>query len=153
MRMLKEFKEFALRGNVVDMAIGIIIGGAFGTIVKSLVEDIIMPPISLLLGRVDFTNLFLVLREGKDAAGPYMTVADAHKAGAVTLNYGNFITGLISFLIVAWAVFMLVRTMNKLLRSKKDVPAPTSKECPYCFSSINIKATKCPSCTSTLPAA
>ena len=148
--MFKEFKEFAMRGNVVDMAVGIIIGAAFGTIVKSLVADVIMPPIGLLLGNVDFSNLFIVLKHGT-AAGPFATLADANAAGAVTLNYGMFINTVISFLIVAFAVFMLLRSMNKLKR-KEEVPAPepTTKECPFCFSTVPIKAVRCPHCTSDL---
>lgn len=148
--MLKEFKEFAMRGNVVDMAVGIIIGAAFGTIVKSLVSDVIMPPIGLLLGNVDFSDLFIVLKGGS-VAGPFATVAEAQKAGAVTLNYGLFINTIISFVIVAFAVFLLVRAMNKL---KKQEPAaePTTKECPYCLSAVPIKATRCAHCTSELPA-
>jgi large conductance mechanosensitive channel len=150
--MLKEFREFAMRGNVVDMAVGIIIGGAFGTIVKSLVDDVIMPPIGLMLGNVDFTNLFVVLKQGTKAAGPYTNLAEAHAAGAVTVNYGQFINNIVSFIIVAFAVFMLVRTMNRLkdrLEHHPD-PAATTKECPYCLTTINIKATRCPSCTSEL---
>jgi large conductance mechanosensitive channel len=151
--MFKEFKEFAMRGNVVDMAVGIIIGAAFGTIVKSLVDDIIMPPIGLLLGRVDFSNLFLVIKQGA-VAGTFATVAEAHKAGAVTINYGIFINTVISFLIVAFAVFMLIRGLNKLKREEEAPPEePTTKECPKCFSTISINASRCAFCTSELPAA
>jgi large conductance mechanosensitive channel len=148
--MLKEFKEFAMRGNVVDMAVGIIIGAAFGTIVKSLVSDIIMPPIGLLLGDVDFTNIFAVLREGT-AAGPYASLAEAQKAGAVTINYGVFVNTVISFVIVAFAVFFLIRSINRLKR-QEEVPSeePTTKDCPYCLSTIPMKATRCPNCTSEL---
>jgi large conductance mechanosensitive channel len=148
--MLKEFKEFAMRGNVVDMAVGIIIGAAFGTIVQSLVNDVIMPPIGLALGHVDFTNLFFVLKE-RATAQPYASLADAKKAGAITINYGAFINTIISFLIVAFAVFLLVRSINQLKR-KEEAPAaaPTTKECPYCASTIPIKATRCPHCTSEL---
>jgi large conductance mechanosensitive channel len=148
--MLKEFKEFALRGNVVDMAVGIIIGAAFGAIVSSLVADVIMPPIGLLLGKVDFSNLFVVLKEGA-AAGPYASLAAAKQAGAVTLNIGMFINTVISFLIIAFSIFLVIRQVNKL-RRKAAAPAaaPATKECPYCYSSISIKATRCPSCTSTL---
>jgi large conductance mechanosensitive channel len=150
--MLKEFKEFAMRGNVVDMAVGIIIGAAFGTIVNSLVQDVIMPPIGLLLGNIDFSNLFLVLKDGK-VAGPYETVALAKAAGAVTINMGIFINTVISFVIVAFAVFLLVKMINKLRRQTEAPPAvPTTKECTYCFSTIPIKATRCPSCTSELKA-
>jgi len=120
--MLKEFREFAVRGNVVDMAVGIIIGAAFGKIVDSLVKDVIMPPIGLLLGKVDFSNLFVVLRDGK-AAGPYFTLEVAQKAGAVTFNYGMFINTLISFVIVAFAVFLLIRAINQLKRKEQEKPA------------------------------
>ena len=152
MGMIKEFKEFAVKGNVVDMAVGIIIGAAFGTIVKSLVADVIMPPIGLLLGNVDFSNLFIVLKQGAEVAGPYATMADATAAGAVTLNYGLFINTIISFVIVAFSVFILIKQMNKM---KKEEPAPapaepTTKECPKCYSTISIKATRCPSCTSDI---
>ena len=151
--MLKEFREFAMRGNVVDMAVGIIIGAAFGTIVNSLVQDVIMPPIGLLLGNIDFSNLFLVLKDGK-VAGPYATVAVAKAAGAVSINIGIFINTVISFVLVAFAVFLLVKTVNKLKRQKEALLAvPTTKECTYCLSSIPIKATRCPNCTSELKAA
>jgi large conductance mechanosensitive channel len=150
--MLKEFKEFAMRGNVVDMAVGIIIGAAFGSIVTSLVADVIMPPIGLLLGNVDFSNLFVTLRSGA-VAGPYSSVAQAKAAGAVTLNYGLFINAIISFLIVAFAVFMLIRAINKLKRPEvKPAAAPATKECSYCYSTIPIKAVRCPACTSELKA-
>ena len=150
--MLKEFKEFAMRGNVIDMAVGIIIGAAFGGIVNSLVSDVIMPPIGLLLGNIDFSNFFLVLKEGK-VAGPYVSLATAKAAGAVSLNYGVFVNTIVSFLIVAFSVFLLVRSVNKL-RRKEEVPpvVPTTKECTYCFTSIPIKATRCPHCTSELKA-
>lgn len=147
--MLNEFKKFAMKGNVVDMAVGIIIGGAFSTIVKSFVADIIMPPIGLLLGGVDFTDMFVVLRAGTEKLGPYATLADAQAAGAVTVNYGLFITNTISFIIVAFAVFWLVKAMNSL--KAKEEPAPvTTKTCEFCFSAIPPKATRCPSCTSQL---
>jgi len=150
MGMMKEFREFAVRGNVVDMAVGIIIGAAFGTIVKSLVSDVIMPPIGLLLGNVDFTNLFIVIKEGAQV-GPYATLELANKAGAVTLNYGVFINTIISFLIVAFAVFLLIRNINRLKKKEEAPPAePTTKECPYCFSTISIKAVRCPNCTTEL---
>jgi len=150
MIMLKEFKEFAVKGNVVDMAVGIIIGAAFGTIVKSLVDDVIMPPIGLLLGNVDFSNLFITLKEG--ATMPVdATLAAAKEAGAVVISYGAFINTVISFLIVSLAVFFLVKGINKLKREEAAPPAePTTKECPYCFSTISIKAVKCPHCTSGL---
>jgi len=151
--MLKEFKEFAMRGNVVDMAVGIIIGAAFGSIVKSLVDDVLMPPIGMLLGNVDFSNLFIVLKQGA-VAGPFATLAEAQKAGAVTLNYGVFANTIISFIIVAFAVFMLIRALNKLKRQEEAPPAePTTKECPHCLSSIAIKATRCAHCTSELATA
>ena len=152
MGMIKEFKEFAVKGNVVDMAVGIIIGAAFGTIVKSLVADIIMPPIGLLLGDVDFANLFVVLKEGAEGAAVYATVADAQAAGAVTLNYGLFINTVISFLIVAFAIFILIKNINKMKKEEEAAPEPepTTRECPYCLTSIAIKATRCPNCTSNL---
>ena len=150
MAIVAEFKKFAMRGNVVDMAVGIIIGGAFGTIVKSLVDDVIMPPIGLLLGGVDFSDLFITLKEGA-VAGPYATIAAAKEAGAVTLNAGLFVNSVISFLIVAFAVFMLIKGMNSLQKKEEEAPAdPTEKECPHCFTSIPIKATRCPHCTSEL---
>lgn len=150
--MLKEFKKFAMRGNVVDMAVGIIIGGAFGTIVKSLVNDVLMPPIGLLLGGVDFANFFAVLKEGTQG-GPYPVLADAQGAGAVTMNYGLFFNSIISFLIVAFAVFLLIKAINNMQKKEEaPAPAPTTKECKFCFSSIPIKATKCPHCTSQLSA-
>ena len=148
--MLKDFKEFAMRGNVVDIAVGIIIGAAFGTIVSSLVSDIIMPPIGLLLGKVDFTNLFVVLKEGT-VPGPYNALTEAQVAGAVTLNYGLFINTIISFIIITVVVFLLIRNMNKLKRKEEVKPSkPTTKECPFCLSVIPIKATRCPHCTSKL---
>ena len=148
--MLEEFKKFAMRGNVVDMAVGIIIGGAFGTIVKSLVADVIMPPIGLLLGGVDFTDLFMTLQEGA-TAGPYATLAAAQEAGAVTISYGVFFNSVISFLIVAFAVFLLIRSINKLqAEEEEEAEEPTEKDCPYCVTSIAIKATRCPNCTSEL---
>jgi large conductance mechanosensitive channel len=151
MKMVKEFKEFAMKGNVVDMAVGIIIGGAFGTIVRSLVDDVLMPPIGLLLGGVDFSNFFIVLKDGATVASPYAALADAKAAGAVTISYGLFLNAVISFLIVAFAVFMLVRSINVLRRQEEAPPVePTTKECPYCLSSIAIKASRCPHCTSEL---
>lgn len=147
--MINEFKAFAMRGNVVDMAVGIIIGAAFGAIVKSLVDDVIMPPIGMLLGNVDFSNLFVVLKDGVTAAAPYASLADAKKAGAVTVNYGLFINSVISFLIVAFAVFLLIKNINRL-KSEEAPAAPTTKECPFCASSIALKATRCPHCTSEL---
>ncbi len=151
--MLKDFKEFAMRGNVVDMAVGIIIGGAFGTIVKSLVDDVMMPPIGLLLGGVDFSDLFITLKEGA-TVGPYSTLASAQAAGAVTVSYGLFINAVISFLIVAFAVYLLIRGINRLKRQEEAPPAaPSEKKCPFCFSNISIRATRCSHCTSNLEAA
>ncbi len=149
--MLKEFKEFAVKGNMLDMATGIVIGAAFGTIIKSLVADVIMPPIGLLLGGVDFANLFAVLKEGAEVAAPYASLADAQAAGAVTLNYGTFINTIIAFVIVAFAIFMLIRNVNKAKR-EEEAPAaePTTKDCPQCLSTIPIKATKCAHCASAL---
>jgi large conductance mechanosensitive channel len=149
--MLKEFKEFAMRGNVVDMAVGIIIGAAFGTIVNSLVTDVIMPPIGLLLGNIDFSNLFVVLKQGTKAAGPYESLATAKAAGAVSINYGFFINTVISFVVVAFAVFLLIRGINQMKRQEATPPSvPTTKDCPYCLSTIPIKATRCGHCTSEL---
>jgi large conductance mechanosensitive channel len=150
--MFKEFKEFAMRGSVVDMAVGIIIGAAFGTIVKSLVADIIMPPIGLLLGKVNFANLFILLKPG-NPAGPYLALAEAQKAGAVTINYGAFINTIISFIIVALAVFFLIRSLNRMQKPAEAPAAPATKECPYCLSTIPVKATRCAHCTSELKAA
>ncbi|MCL2075783.1 MAG: large conductance mechanosensitive channel protein MscL [Betaproteobacteria bacterium] len=148
--MWKEFKEFAIKGNAVDMAIGIVIGAAFGKIVDSLVKDIMMPPLGMLLGKVDFSNLFLVLADGK-TPGPYHSLTLAQQAGAVTLNVGLFINMVISFLIIAFAVFVLVRGINRL-RAQTEPPAPvaTAKDCPYCCSNIPLAATRCPCCTSAL---
>jgi large conductance mechanosensitive channel len=148
--MIKEFKEFALHGSVLDMAVGIIIGVAFGAIISSFVSDVLMPPIGLLLGHVDFSNLYVVLTAGK-VAGPYASLAAAQQAGAVTLNYGLFINKIISFLIVAFALFLVIRSMNKMKRKAEPVPVePTTKECPFCFTMIPIKAVRCPNCTSEL---
>jgi large conductance mechanosensitive channel len=147
--MFKEFKEFILKGNVIDMAVGIVVGAAFGAIVSSLVADVIMPPIGLLLGKVDFSNLFVVLKEGA-AAGPYASLAAAKQAGAVTLNLGVFINTIISFLIIAFAIFLVIRQINKLRRKAEAAAAPATKECPYCASAVPIKAVRCPFCTSTL---
>jgi large conductance mechanosensitive channel len=148
--MLKDFKEFIVRGNVVDMAVGIVIGAAFGAIVTSFVADIIMPPIGLLLGNVDFSSMFSVLKEG-NVPGPYATPAAAKAAGAVTLNYGVFLNTIISFLIVAFAIFLLIRNVNRMKKKEEaPPPAPATKECPYCLSAIPIKAVRCAHCTSEL---
>ncbi|MFH0930756.1 MAG: large conductance mechanosensitive channel protein MscL [Candidatus Zixiibacteriota bacterium] len=147
--MLKEFKEFAMKGNVLDMAIGIIIGAAFGKIVSSLVGDVIMPPIGLLLGRLDFTNLYINL-----SGQHYASLSQAKAAGAATINYGLFLNTIIDFVIVAFAIFLLVRQVNKLRREPEPAPAvPTTKECPYCLSAVPIKAIRCPHCTSELKTA
>ncbi len=146
--MLQEFKKFALRGSVVDMAVGIIIGAAFGAIVKGLVDSIIMPPIGLLVGGMDFSNFFILLKPGIPA-GPYTSLADAKAAGAVTLDFGAFINLVINFLIIALVLFFVIRFVNRL---HKEVPAvPTTKECPYCLSTIALNATRCAHCTSELP--
>ena len=147
MSMIKEFKAFAMRGNVIDMAVGIVIGGAFGKIVSSFVADVIMPPIGLLLGNVDFSNLFAVLKDGK-IAGPYASLAAAKSAGAVTLNLGVFINTIINFIIVAFAIFLLIRSVNRF--KKQEEAAPTTKDCSFCFSKIPVQATRCPNCTSDL---
>ena len=149
--MFKEFKEFIMRGNVLDLAVAFIMGGAFGTIVKSLVDDVLMPPIGLALGDVDFSNLFLLLKEGAKAAPPYATLAEAKAAGAVTLNYGLFVNSIISFLIVALAVFFLVRMANRLI--PKQAAPLTTKDCPFCRMAIPLGAVRCPECTSDLKAA
>ncbi len=142
--MLEEFKKFAMRGNVIDLAVGIIIGGAFGKIVSSFVADILMPPIGRIMGKVDFTNLFI------DLSGTgYTSLAEAKKAGAATINYGLFFNTIIDFVIVAFAIFLLIRQINRL-KKEEEVPPPATKECPHCVSSIPIKASRCPNCTSTL---
>ncbi len=143
-----EFKEFAVKGNAVDLAVGVIIGAAFGSVITSLVKDVVMPPISVLTGGLDFSNKFLILRAAKDGSSAFNTPADAAKAGAITWNYGNFITLVINFLIVATAIFLLVRLINQLRRpAEKPVD---QKECPACAMKIPIKATRCPHCTSEL---
>jgi large conductance mechanosensitive channel len=152
MAVIREFREFVVRGNVIDMAVGIIIGAAFGAIVASLVDDIIMPPVGLLLGGVSFEDLFLVLRSSEPGAR-YLTLADAKTAGAVTINYGVFINQLVTFLIVAFAVFMLVRAINRLRRRQQAEPAPTEKPCPFCAMTVPARAVRCPHCTSALEAA
>ena len=144
--MLKEFKAFALRGNVIDLAIGVIIGGAFGKIVTSFVNDIIMPPIGMLLGNVNFADLFIALD-----GGDYASLAQAQEAGAPTLNYGMFINTVIDFLIIAFVIFLVVKQINRLTPKPAPAPAePTTKACPYCFTEIPVKATRCPHCTSEL---
>ena len=148
-KIWKEFKEFAVKGNAIDLAVGVIIGAAFGSIITSLVKDIIMPPIGLLTGGLDFSNKFIVLKAAKDGSTAFNTAADAIKAGAVTLNYGNFITLLINFLIVAFTIFLLVRAINRMKRPGPDKPA-VSKDCPACAMTIPLKATRCPHCTTEL---
>lgn len=144
--MFKEFKEFAMRGNVLDMAVGIVIGAAFGLIVTSFVTDILMPPVGTLLGHADFANLFISL-----SGAHYDTIAAAKAAGAATINYGLFLNTVINFLIVAFAVFLLVRQVNRFAAKPAPAPAaPTTRECPYCLSAIPLKATKCAQCTSEL---
>jgi len=146
MALLKEFKEFAARGNVVDLAVAVIMGGAFGKIISSLVNDVIMPPIGLLLGNVNFGDLFVSL------SGSYATLAEAKKAGAPTINYGIFVQAVIDFLIVAFVVFVLVKQINRLKKVEAPTP-PSTRDCPFCISPIPLKATRCPNCTSELKAA
>ena len=155
--MLKDFKAFIMRGNVVDMAVGIIIGAAFGPIINSLVKDVIMPPIGLALGKVDFANLFVVLKDGK-TPGPYASLAAAQTAGAVSINYGFFVNTIINFIIIAAVVFFfIVRPIARMnaRQAAKVAPAPAAapntKDCPYCLSKVPVKATRCPNCTSQLP--
>lgn len=149
--VIGEFKKFIMRGNVIDMAVGIIIGGAFTKIVNSMVADVLMPPLGLALGQVDFSNWFIVLKDGANGAGHYATMEAAQAAGATTLNLGLFLNAVISFLIVAFCVFLLIKGINKLNAPKEAAPAPvTTKKCPYCCSEIALEATKCPHCTSEL---
>lgn len=149
-KILQEFRDFISRGSVIDLAVGFIIGTAFSTIVKSFVSDILMPPIGLLLGKVDFSNLFVVLKEGAKP-GPYTTLASAQEAGAVTLNYGLFVNSVVSFLIIALVLFLMVRSVNRLRQAQAAQPQePTTKECPFCYTTIPVKATRCPNCTSLL---
>lgn len=148
--MGKGFRDFVMRGNVVDLAVAVIIGAAFVKVVNSFVDDVVMPPLGLLLGKVDFTNLFVVLKEGAKAAAPYATLADAKAAGAVTLNYGMFISTIVTFLIVALVVYLMVRSIARL-GPKKTAPEETTKECPYCVSKIPLRASKCAYCGSELP--
>ncbi|HEV8510862.1 MAG TPA: large conductance mechanosensitive channel protein MscL [Gemmatimonadales bacterium] len=147
--MLKGFRDFIMRGNVIDLAVAVIIGAAFTKVVNSLVEDIIMPPIGMLLGNVDFANLFVVLKEGAKAAAPYATLADAKAAGAATLNYGLFISTIVTFLIVGFVVYLMVRSIARLGPKKAEVAA-TTKDCPYCLSKIPLRATRCAFCGSDL---
>ena len=149
--MINEFKKFIMRGNVIDMAVGIIIGGAFTKIVSSMVADVLMPPLGLLLGKVDFSNWFVVIKAGQDGATEFNTVAAAQAAGATTLNLGLFLNAVISFIIVAFCVFLLIKAINKLNAPKPEpAAAPTTKKCPFCCSEIAIEATRCPHCTSEI---
>lgn len=148
MGMMQEFKEFAVKGNVIDMAVGIIIGGAFGTIATTLVSEVIMPPIGLLLGGIDFSSWYLTLKEGA-TAGPYASLAAAKEAGAVTMNIGSFLNAVISFLIVAFVVFLLIKQVNRLKREEPEAE-PTTKACDFCKTDIAIEASRCPNCTSQL---
>lgn len=148
--MLSEFKKFVMRGNVIDMAVGIIIGGAFTKIVNSMVADIMMPPLGLLMGKVDFSNWFVVIKQGT-TAGPYTTIAEAQAAGATTMNLGLFLNAIISFVIVAFCIFLLIKAINKLNSPQEQAPIPvTTKKCPYCCSDIALEATRCPHCTSEI---
>ncbi|MDX1662531.1 MAG: large conductance mechanosensitive channel protein MscL [Candidatus Promineifilaceae bacterium] len=158
--MIEEFKKFAMRGNVVDLAVGFTVGAAFSTVARSLVDDILMPPLGLLLGSADFTDMFTVLQPGMEAAPPYATLADAQAAGAVTWNYGLFINNIVTFLLVALAMFFLIRLFNRIDEelTEEFAPAkaeiapkePSEKKCPYCLSTVPFKATRCPQCTSAL---
>ena len=150
--MWQDFKAFVMRGNVMDLAVGVIIGAAFGTVVKSLVDDVIMPPVGLATGGVDFAEKYVLLKEGTAAAAPYASLAAAKEAGAVTLNYGLFLNSIITFLIVALAIFMLVRAVNRMYKKPAEA-TPDTKPCPYCTMTVAIAATRCPNCTSQLVAA
>jgi len=143
--MIKEFKDFIMRGSVLDLAIGVIIGGAFGKIIASLVSDLLLPPIGMLLGKVDFSNLFINM-----SGGSYASLADAQKAGAATLNYGLFINNVINFLIIALVIFIIIKQVNRFTKPALAPATPTTKECPFCYSNIPIKATRCPNCTSQI---
>lgn len=151
--LLREFKKFTMRGNAIDLAVGVIIGAAFGKIVDSLVQDLLMPPLGLLIGKVDLANFFVVLRDGS-VASPYASLAAAQQAGAVTMNVGMFVNALISFVIVAFAVFVLIKTINelqqKIMKQEENIKNETTKKCPFCCEEIDIKAVRCPHCTSDL---
>jgi large conductance mechanosensitive channel len=144
--MFKEFKEFAVRGNVIDMGVGVIVGAAFGKIITSLVNDVIMPPIGLLLGKIDFANLYLRL---SGPSGPFSTLDEAKKGGAVTINYGAFINTIIDFILVSFVIFLLIKQINRIRRTPQAL-IPVTKECPFCCSAISVKATRCPHCTSEI---
>lgn len=143
--MLKEFKEFAMKGNIVDLAVGVVIGGAFGKIVTSLVNDIVMPIVGILMGKVDFSNLFFALGNGD-----FKTIQQAKEAGVATINYGLFINNIIDFLIVAFSIFIVIKQINKFIKKKEEKPVENKKKCPYCYSEIHIDARRCPNCTSEL---
>ncbi|MFC0338593.1 large conductance mechanosensitive channel [Kushneria avicenniae] len=155
-RFFREFRDFAVKGNVVDLAVGIIIGSAFTAIVNSLVKDVFTPVLGLITGGINFTNLFVVLKDGAQTAGPYNTLADAQAAGAVTINYGIFLNAMISFTLVAMVCFLLIRNIHRIrelgTRKEEDAPAaaPTVRNCPFCITPISVQATRCPSCTSVL---
>jgi large conductance mechanosensitive channel len=151
--MLDDFKKFVMRGNVVDLAVGVIIGAAFGSVVNSLVSDVIMPPIGMATGGLDFSNMFAVLKDGSKAAAPYASLADAQAAGAVTLNYGLFVNHIVSFLIVAACIFMIVRVVSRMQPPPAPAAAPTTKACAFCKMDIPLAATRCPNCTSELKVA
>lgn len=151
--MWKEFKEFAVKGNAIDLAVGVVIGAAFGNIVNSLVKDVIMPPIGILTGGLDFSEQFVVLKEAPAGAAAFATPEEAVKAGAVTLNYGSFITLVINFIIIAFCIFLLVKALNRMKREPEKQAEPVSKECPYCTMAVAIKARRCPHCTSELTTA
>ncbi len=150
--IINEFKQFIMRGNVLDMAVGIIIGGAFTKIVNSMVADVMMPPLGLLMGKVNFSNWFIVIKDGATTAGPYESLEAAEAAGATTLNIGNFLNSVISFVIVAFCIFLLIKAINRFNRKKKEAApaAPATKTCPYCFSEIDPRAVRCPHCTAEL---
>ncbi len=148
--MLGDFKKFMLRGNVIDLAVGVVVGGAFGGIVKSLVDDVIMPPIGILMGGMDFSNLFVTIKDGAKTAGPYATLALAKEAGATTLRYGLFINTVVNFLIVGTAIYVLVKAISRLLPPAPPPPPAETKDCPHCAMPIPVKATRCPHCTSTV---
>lgn len=148
--MLDDFKKFIARGNALDLAVGVVIGASFGAISKSLVDDVLMPPLGLLLGNVDFSNIFIVLKEGAKAAGPYATLVSAKQAGAVTVNVGLFVNTIVNFLIVAFAIYLLLKIVSRFERKQIESEAPTLKSCPYCITDIPIGASRCPHCTSEL---
>jgi large conductance mechanosensitive channel len=149
-KLFEEFKTFIIQGNAMDLAIGIIIGSAFSVVVNSIVDNLLMPPLGLLLGRVKFQDLFIVLRQGEQALPPNATLAMAKELGAVTFNYGQFLTDVVSFILLGFGVFLIIKAINKLKQEPKEQAEPTDKDCPYCLQSISIKAIRCPHCTSQL---